>query len=92
MMNLREQPPSEEDIGAVFDRFAGKALCVISPQAAMSRADLSLACKALNQPIEDSEVDELFEASGLVDGDTMSRDQFLALFQDCQRPELVGVP
>jgi hypothetical protein len=47
--------------------------------------DLSLASKALNEPMDDSEIDLLFDEAGITGSELMKRDQFRAAFRATQK-------
>jgi len=85
MLQLQQSGPTTDDaVDAVFDRFAGKHL-MCSPDDGMSRMDLSLASKALNEPMDDSEIDLLFDEAGITGSELMKRDQFRAAFRATQK-------
>jgi len=85
MLQLQQSGPTTDDaVDAVFDRFAGKHL-MCSPDDDMSRMDLSLASKALNEPMDDSEIDLLFDEAGITGSELMKRDQFRAAFRATQK-------
>jgi|AntAceMinimDraft_5_1070358.scaffolds.fasta_scaffold48480_2 Ca2+-binding EF-hand superfamily protein len=85
MLNLQSSGPTTDDaLDAIFDSFAGKHL-MCAPDDGMSRMDLSLASKALNEPMEDSEIDCIFEGAGILGSELMNRDQFRAVFRATQK-------
>ena len=73
-------PTTDEDLDAIFDKFAGKHL-MVAPDDGMSRKDLSLACKAYAETMEDSEIDAIFEGAGVKGNELMSREQFRSVFR-----------
>ena len=87
MLYLQEKPVDNSDLGATYDRFAGKHLMLEG--GLMTRQDLSLCCKALNEPVADHEIDEMFEDVGC-QGNTITKAQFIELFKSCIAPVAGG--
>jgi len=90
MIHSWAAPSADTDVDFIFETFAGKTRMVPNGKvSSLSRADLSLACKQLHQPIEDDEVEAIFVGIGLEGRGAMSRKQFKDLFSStCQQEEV----
>jgi len=81
MMNMYSTPTEHSEVDAVFDRFAGKN--AMRKSDTVSRQDLSLAFRAMNEPISDADIDAIFEAAGVIGNGGLNKVQFRELFEGC---------
>jgi Ca2+-binding EF-hand superfamily protein len=83
MMQIRSNPASKNELATVFDILQGKRDMIKTGK--LSRADLSIAFKSFNEPIEDFEVDDIFKSAGLDDTELgMTLEEFRTLYEAVQ--------
>ena len=88
MMNMYSNPTASAEVDAVFDRFAGKH--AMRKSSTVSRQDMSLAFRAMNEPISDADINAIFEAAGVSGTQGLTKAQFRELFAECIPGDLVG--
>lgn len=82
MIKIRDQTVLDDELGQIFDEFQGKGVNNDGiNDGMMSKTDLCLAFKCLNEDIDECEIDQLFEKVGLQNQTCMNKEQFCDLFK-----------